>query len=593
MDTSKIGPMIVSLIGAIAVIDLVALMLEDAVILGKLKDKKWLKALFFGAIGGLFGIYATVAGYKMDTGAVVSIRDVGAMMAGFLGGPWAGLLAGVIAGLHRLLIGLPDVTLGTSIPCSISTLLIGIISGLLSKKFSTWKHKPLWALIIGALAEVLHLTIAFIYRSCLDGAKEAWDLISGLALPFIICNSIGFGLMIYVVEMIKKYKNTETHAKQVESELNIATSIQDSMLPKIFPDYPGRKEFSIFASMNPAKEVGGDFYDFFFVNHDHFAFLIADVSGKGVPAALFMVIAKTLIKNNLQSGLSPADAMTKTNKQLLEGDDEHMFVTCWVGVLELTTGKLDYVNCGHNPPIIYQNGQPLAFMKDLSGFVLAGSKKTKYKQYTTMLQRGDKLFLYTDGITEAMDKDRTQYGEKRLMDYLNKRVDSNISTEGIVGEVKSEVKAFTGEVEQSDDMTMLALKINGFYETETFEVKQENYDAVMEFMESRLQANKIPQPIISKMDIILDELYSNIVKYSGSQKLDFSVFVHDGLVSLKFVYGGNLFDITTTQEPDINSPLEKREAGGLGLFMVKKLSDKLVYESHNNLNCVTVDKIYS
>jgi sigma-B regulation protein RsbU (phosphoserine phosphatase) len=176
------------------------------------------------------------------------------------------------------------------------------------------------------------------------------------------------------------------------------------MLPKIFPTFPGRKEFDIYAIMNLAKEVGGDFYDFYFIDDNHFAFSIADVSGKGIPSALFMVIAKTLIKTNVQSGISLSEAMNKANLQLLEGNNEHMFVTCWIGVVEISSGKLTYINCGYNPQIIHKNGEPLTYISDLSGFVLAGSRKTQYKEYTLYLKENDKIFLYTDGITEAMDK---------------------------------------------------------------------------------------------------------------------------------------------------------------------------------------------
>jgi hypothetical protein len=186
----------------------------------------------------------------------------------------------------------------------------------------------------------------------------------------------------------------KTHAKQVEGELGVATSIQGSMLPKIFPDFPGRKEFPFPLRWPRRKKSGGDFYDFFFTDYDHFVFLVADVSGKGVPAALFMVIAKTLIKNNVQSGLPLAEAISKTNQQLLEGDDQQMFVTAWVGCLQISTGELTYVNCGHNPPLFSKMGQPFNYLKNISGFVLAGSRKSKYKPYTFMMGRAIGFFIH-------------------------------------------------------------------------------------------------------------------------------------------------------------------------------------------------------
>jgi sigma-B regulation protein RsbU (phosphoserine phosphatase) len=435
MDWPSLGKIFLSMIGTIAVIDLIAVVLEGAHSFSKLTGprSKWLKAINLGILGGLFGIYATATGYTLDDGAVISVRDVGAMLAGCLGGPLGGLIAGLIAGLYRLLIGLPDVTVGTSIPCSISTLLIGIGCGLLHKPFSQRKHRALWALLIAAGGEVFHLTLVFFYKWGMVDVSTAWGVIKEVALPFLLSNSLAFGLLIYTEDMIGKFKATETRAKAVESELSIATQIQESMLPKIFPDFPGRPEFALAASMDPAKEVGGDFYDFFFVDEDHFAFLVADVSGKGVPAALFMVTAKTLIKNNVQSGLPLAEAMDKSNQQLTEGNAQHMFVTCWIGEIELSSGRIEYVNCGHNPPLLSDDGQTFHFLKNFSGFVLGGSAQTHYKSFEDKVKTGDRIFLYTDGVTEAMSVKNEQYGEKRLQSFLetaphNGNVSSVITT---------------------------------------------------------------------------------------------------------------------------------------------------------------------
>ncbi|MCI2069431.1 MAG: SpoIIE family protein phosphatase [Bacilli bacterium] len=595
MDYQAWREMIISLIGTIAVIDLVAVVLNGMHHISKIRgdNNKWVKYVFLGIVGGLFGIYATISGYKMpETGATVSIRDVGPMMAGILGGPLAGLIAGLVAGLHRLLYGLPDVTIGTSIPCSISTFLIGTLAGLGSKAFSKSKRRTFEAFLIGGIMEVLHLLIVFIYECLVFTPEKGWALVAGIALPFVLCNAIGFGLMVYVLDMIDKYRLTESHAKQVESELNVANSIQSSMLPHIFPYFPGRKEFSLFASMNPAKEVGGDFYDFFFVDENHFAFLIADVSGKGVPAALFMVIAKTLIKNNLQSGLSLAEAMNKTNQELLEGNEQHMFVTAWVGVLEISTLKLTFVNCGHNPPLLALHGKPIEFLRNLSGFILAGSKKTKYKEYTLNLQPEDKLFLYTDGVTEAMNKSEEQYGEKRLLELLN-QTDPTTPPDKFISHVLDDLKGFTKDAEQSDDITMVALKLNDFYVTKNFEAKNENFETISAYMEETLKEKGVGATIITKMDIVLDEIFSNICKYSGSKDVDFGLLVIGGKLKMKFTYGGDFFDITKVKEPDFTLPLKERGEGGLGLYMVKKMCDEVKYETDGTHNIVTIAKTFA
>src|SRR5574344_124855 len=580
MTISSVGQMLVSLIGTICVINMVALFLETVHTFSKLRgdNNRWLRVLFYSIAGGLFGIYATAAGYVMpDSGAVVTIRDTGPMLAGFAGGPFAGLFAGIIAGVYRLLVGLPNLTLGTTIPCSISTVIIGLISGFVEKFLKSKSHQPLWGLLHGALMEVLHLTLVFFYIWMRDGSALAgWNVISTIAIQFILCNSLAFGLIVLLQNKIRSLRKTETHAKQVEGELNVATHIQDSMLPKIMPTFPGRIEFSISGVMNPAKEVGGDFYDFFFIDNDHFAFLIADVSGKGIPSALFMVIAKTLIKTNVQSGLPLGEAMTKANLQLLEGNNEHMFVTCWIGSIEISTGKLTYVNCGHNPPIVHRNGQPLFYLRNLSGFVLAGSKKTQYKEFYAQVNENDKIFLYTDGITEAMDKNNNQYGEQRLIDYLT-NCNHEASADQIIQDVNLDVKKFANGAEQSDDMTILAMRFNGFYQTISVPVTIESYDKIVEFAQEKMKSKNVDQATISKMLIVIDELFSNVVKYSGSQSLDFSIFVENKVLSMKFKYGGTLFDVTKAKEPDVNAPLAERKIGGLGIFIVKKMSDNMAF----------------
>lgn len=243
--------------------------------------------------------------------------------------------------------------------------------------------------------------------------------------------------------------------ERINAELSLASSIQAHMLPCIFPAFPERGEFDIFASMTPAKEVGGDFYDFFMVDDSHLAVVIADVSGKGVPAALFMVIAKTLIKNYAQSGIKPEEVFTSVNRLLCDGNDEGLFVTAWMGVLELTTGKLTYVNAGHNPPMIRQGGGEFVYLKSRAGFVLAGMEGMKYHQNELTLDVGGRLMLYTDGVTEATNSDNKLYGEERLSDFLNSHSDE--AAENILGDLKEDIYAFQGDAPQFDDITMLML----------------------------------------------------------------------------------------------------------------------------------------
>lgn len=243
--------------------------------------------------------------------------------------------------------------------------------------------------------------------------------------------------------------------ERINAELSLASSIQAHMLPCIFPAFPDRDEFDVYASMTPAKEVGGDFYDFFMVDDSHMAVVMADVSGKGVPAALFMVIAKTLIKNYAQSGIKPEEVFTTVNRLLCDGNKAGLFVTAWLGVLELTTGKLTYVNAGHNPPLIKQNGGEFTYLKSRVSFVLAGMETIKYRQNEITIAPGDRLFLYTDGVTEATNSSIELYGEERLSAFMNSHSDEN--AEEILHDLKADIYAFQGEAPQFDDITMLML----------------------------------------------------------------------------------------------------------------------------------------
>ncbi|MGN0691158.1 MAG: SpoIIE family protein phosphatase [Oscillospiraceae bacterium] len=283
--------------------------------------------------------------------------------------------------------------------------------------------------------------------ACSEYSKDNTE-VGNLARSYI---SMAEDLESYVDNLQKVTAEKE----RINAELSLASSIQAHMLPCIFPAFPEHSEFDIYATMTPAKEVGGDFYDFFMVDDTHVAAVMADVSGKGVPAALFMVIAKTLIKNYAQSGIEPYQVFTTANRMLCDGNDAGLFVTAWMGVLDITSGKLTYVNAGHNPPMIRQKDGSFEYLRSRPGFVLAGMETVKYRQNELMLEPGDRLFLYTDGITEATSAEKELYGEERLSAYLNGHADN--SAEDILHGLKADVDSFVGEAPQFDDMTMLML----------------------------------------------------------------------------------------------------------------------------------------
>lgn len=265
----------------------------------------------------------------------------------------------------------------------------------------------------------------------------------------------------YMMERLEDYIKDLTvvtaEKERIGAELNVATQIQSSMLPCIFPAFPDRDELDIYATMTPAKEVGGDFYDFFMVDERHVAIVIADVSGKGVPAALFMVIGKTLIKDHTQPGRDLGEVFTEVNNILCESNDNGMFITAFEGVLDLVTGEFRYANAGHEMPFIYRKDGGYEAYKIRPGFVLAGMENIKYKEQKIQLNIGDKIFQYTDGVTEATDRDNQLYGMDRLHKVLNEKcLDCN--PEQTLKLVKEDIDAFVGDNDQFDDITMLCLE---------------------------------------------------------------------------------------------------------------------------------------
>jgi len=265
-------------------------------------------------------------------------------------------------------------------------------------------------------------------------------------------------------DSIEQNVRERAEKERIGAELNVATRIQASMLPCIFPAFPNREEFDIYASMQPAKEVGGDFYDFFLIDDDTLAVVMADVSGKGIPAALFMVITKTLIQNTALSGKRPEVVFGIVNKMLCENNEANMFVTAFLGYLEISTGKFTFVNAAHNPPLLKRAGEAFGWLKAKAGFVLAGDEETFYRQHEITLNPGDELFLYTDGVTEAVNNENKLFGDPRLLETANELAADDrgrSSLQEFTESIKREIDSFAEGAEQADDITMLALRYLG------------------------------------------------------------------------------------------------------------------------------------
>lgn len=391
----------------------------------------------------------------------------------------------------------------------------------------------------------------------------------------------------------------DAEAKRLDEELELAKSIQHSALPNVFPPYPEHEEFEIYAVMDTAKEVGGDFYDFFFIDPDHFAFLVADVSGKGIPAALFMMTSKTLIKNLAKTGLTIEQVVTKTNKQICKTNEQGFFVTLFLCVLELSTGKLTCVNAGHNPPLIKRSGYEFEYFKCKPNLVVGAMSGIEYESCEIQLNPNDSIFLYTDGITESVNPDKQFYGEKRLINKLNSIAEKDLNVENILAEVKSDVAMFENNETQSDDITMLALRYKGFNNENqkddsaiVLSANIEKFPNLISWLNSQCDNAKIQNSDKNKLNIAVEEVFVNICNYAyppkeGDVEISFKVNSKNQ-IEMKFVDTGVPYNPLEKEDPDTSLNAENRPIGGLGIFMVKKYMDEVNYIYENKKNILTI-----
>ncbi len=396
--------------------------------------------------------------------------------------------------------------------------------------------------------------------------------------------------------LVLEQKEITLKNSRIESELSLAKDIQTHMLPNIFPPFPDQNEVDLYATMNPAKEVGGDFYDFFWLDEKNIAVVIADVSGKGVPAALVMVITKTLIKNEVLAGDSPAEAFIKVNHMLCEGNDNNMFVTAWMGVLDTETGVLTYVNAGHNPPLVRLADGSFTFLKARSGLVLAVMDGLRYRQSTLQMQPGDRIFLYTDGVTEADNPAKEMYGEDRLQAYLNAH--ANDLHRDVISGLTADIKTFAGTEPQFDDMTMLMLDYLEKYsdknqKEKSFPARNEELPQVMGFIEEELKKAKCPTRTAKRILLCVEELFTNVASYAypdGGGEVSFAITCRNKMMTLRRSDSGIPFDPLKKEDPDVTLPAEERQIGGLGIFIVKKTMDDVHYEYKDGKNILSMKK---
>ena len=384
-------------------------------------------------------------------------------------------------------------------------------------------------------------------------------------------------------------------AARIDKELEYAKQIQLSALPTNFPK---GDDYSIYAQMIAAKEVGGDFYDFYKLSDTTVAFLAADVSGKGIPAAMFMMTAKTIIKDLAESGMAVNDIFTKANEKLCENNESGMFVTAWMGILDLTTGQVKFANAGHNPPLLKRANGSFEYLKTRAGFVLAGMEGIRYRIGELTLYPGDRLFLYTDGIPEATNTENKLYGEDRLLDYMNQNATVEATT--LLPALKANIDEFVGEAPQFDDITMLMFdykpKEGGAYMTnQTFPAKTEALPDVLGFVEETLEGYGCPMKIQMAVCVAIEEAFVNVAHYAygdgeGDMSLGIGFDKESRAITFCMTDKGIPFDPLQKPDPDITLPAEEREIGGLGIFITKQTMDSVTYAYENGENILTMIK---
>ena len=389
------------------------------------------------------------------------------------------------------------------------------------------------------------------------------------------------------VATLEKYiKDAEN---RMNAELELARQIQKSSLPSYFPAYPERKDFDIYASMDAAKEVGGDFYDFYLIDKNKILFLIADVSGKGIPAALFMMKTKTMLKSLIESGKSIEEAFKITNENLCRNNDADMFVTSFAAVLNLTNGELQYVNAGHCYPLISRKNGPFEYIKEKPNFVLGGLEGVDYSLHTLNMDAGDRLFLYTDGVSESKNVNGDLFGEERLKESLSKiSISSNVKE--ICEAIKKDLEAFSLDSPQFDDITMLTLRINSLIASNFLDLKPtlNSNSIIKNFIIAKGEELGILKESLSKILIVSDEIYSNIVKYSKASSCRVSLEKEGSEVTLLLVENGDQFDPTSfIDQRSVSSP-NHLEEGGLGLLITKTISKEFSYKYENELNVIKI-----
>jgi sigma-B regulation protein RsbU (phosphoserine phosphatase) len=404
--------------------------------------------LLFGALS----IFGTYGGLELPSGAIANIRDLGPMLAGLVAGPLVGVGAGLIGGIHRYLLG------GfVCVPCAVSTILAGLLGGAIYQ-LNKGKLITVWpAMFFAVFMELLHMALTLWLAKPFDRALAA---VQEVVLPMIIANALGMAIFVYIIRNLIAERRTATEKESLQRELarteyemELARGIQESFLPEFPPRIAG---FELAALSLPAKQVGGDFYDFIPVSAHEWGIIIADVSGKGVPAALFMALSRTLVRANVDEKLTAAQTMQKANRLISQEAKLGMFVTLFYAVLNPVQKRLKYVNAGHNPPFVVKKGTSDIVLLKAQGIAMGVLDDVSLEEKEMVLDKNDVVVFYTDGITEAINKAEEPFGEKKLIDIIQRGAD--LPMQDLLNRVKNEVFAFAQGQPQYDDFTLVLLK---------------------------------------------------------------------------------------------------------------------------------------
>ena len=412
-----------------------------------------------------------------------------------------------------------------------------------------------------------------------------------------------FGLLMIIFLMFRAVRNMK-HLRDVtaandrlENELKIANSIQMAMIPKIFPPYPERKDLDVYACMTPAKEVGGDLYDFY-IRDEKLYFCIGDVSGKGVPASLVMAVTRSMFRTVSAHEKSPQRIVTYMNDSMADMNENNMFVTFFTGVLDLTSGHLRYCNAGHNAPVVINADGGAVKLKVVPNLPLGVMPGMIFREQETDMACNSGIFLYTDGLNEAENDGKALFGEERMMECLGGG--GNLGAEALIKAMMGRVEAFTGDNEQSDDLTMLCIRYLNDPDPETGERHLILHNDIQQipqlasFVEAIAEEKKIDQSMAMNLNLALEEAVTNVILYAYPEGSDGLVDIEAILrrESLEFIISdsGIPFDPVSVPDADISLGLDDRPVGGLGIHLVKSLMDSVKYERRDGKNILSMTK---